>query len=73
MGCQAEGYSVHHLFDAALSAGWTLVGYRLPGAQRVYLDDSERSMACSLEQSEGSWVCAGPVFLSHFSCALDCA
>jgi isochorismate synthase len=36
MGCQAEGYSVHHLFDAAFIAGWTLVGYRLPGAQRVY-------------------------------------
>ena len=35
MGFQAGAYSVHHLFDAAISTGWTLVGYRLPGAKNI--------------------------------------
>ncbi len=35
MGFQAGAYSVHHLFDAAFSMGWTLVGYRLPGSQNL--------------------------------------
>ncbi len=35
MGFQAGAYSVHHLFDAAISTGWTMVGYRLPGAKNI--------------------------------------
>ncbi|MBM3918963.1 MAG: hypothetical protein FJ344_05625 [Sphingomonadales bacterium] len=35
MSNPAGDYSVHHLFDAALQTGWTLVGYRLPDAQTI--------------------------------------
>ena len=35
MSDPAWDYTVHHLFHAAIQAGWTMVGHRLPGAYDI--------------------------------------